>query len=401
METASENVSSECVYRERVLIWAPFGRDGALIQRELLRAGLSADLCSSVEELSLAIGRGAGAALVADEALGPQAVERLSKQLAYQPPWSDFPLVVMTSGGDTTEASRYRLRLLEPLGNISLLERPLRSATLISSIRAALRARRHQYQLCQHLAEREANERALLRANRDLEQFAYSASHDLQEPLRMVSLYSQMLKAKYSDRLDADARLFLNHLVTGASRMAALLKDLLAYVQIVKGQVDNPAATNANTALSKALGNLESSVRESDAHIEVRHLPTLCVDEVHLVQLFQNLVGNAIKYRGAETPQIAVYCYQNGSGHVLCVQDNGIGIDPQYSERVFGIFKRLHKADQYEGTGIGLALCQRIVERYGGRIWVESAGEGRGSTFCFTLGQGERGCDPNAGRFPG
>ncbi len=401
MENSSDHAPSECVARERVLVCAPFGRDGELIQRELLRAGLAADLCASVEELSSAIRKGAGAALVADEALGPHAVERLSKELADQPPWSDFPLVVMTSGGDTTEGSRYRLRLLEPLGNISLLERPLRSATLISSVRAALRARRHQYQLCQHLEQREANERALLRANRDLEQFAYSASHDLQEPLRMMSLYSQMLKARYGDRLDADARLFLNHVVTGASRMAALLKDLLAYVQVVKGQVDGPAATNANTALTKALGNLESSVRESQAHIEARQLPTLQVDEVHLIQLFQNLVGNAIKYRSAEAPRIAVYCYQNGAGHVLCVRDNGIGIDPEYREKVFGIFKRLHKADQYEGTGIGLALCQRIVERYGGRIWVESAGEGRGSTFCFTLGQGERGRDPNSARFPG
>lgn len=379
--------SSEPLQSERVLIWAPFGRDGTLIQRELLAAGLTAEVYGAVEELSAAMSEGAGVALIGDEALIPHAVECLANKLAEQPPWSDFPLVIMTSGGSTTEGSRYRLRLLEPLGNVSLLERPLRTATLVSSLRAALRARRHQYQLAAYLQEREANEQALRRVNRDLEQFAYSASHDLQEPLRMVSIYSQLLKAKYDGHLDADASLFLGHLVTGAKRMADLLKSLLAYIQVVQGQAETQTATNANAVLKKALGNLERTVRESKAQIEAQELPMLGIDEVHLVQLFQNLIGNAIKYRGHEAPRVVIYSYQNAAGPVVCVQDNGMGIAPQYHEKVFGIFKRLHSADRYEGTGIGLALCQKIVERYGGRIWVESAGEGQGSTFCFTLGE--------------
>ena len=383
MGSSSDSVQSECV-----LICAPFGRDGALIRKELLKAGLAADVCGSVEEIATALGRGAGAALIADEALSPRGIACLAQQLALQPPWSDFPLVVMTSGGDTTEASRYRLKLLEPLGNISLLERPLRSATLISSMRAALRARRHQYQLCKYLEEREATERALRRANRDLEQFAYSASHDLQEPLRMVSIYSQMLKAKYEGHLDADAGMFLNQLVAGAKRMAALLKGLLAYVQVVQGppaEIETP--TDANAVLRKALDNLGGAIRESEAQIEAQHLPPLVIDEVHLLQLFQNLIGNAIKYRGDDELRIAIYSYENGAGPVVCVKDNGIGIAPRYQEKVFGIFKRLHGGEQYQGTGIGLALCQKILERYGGRVWVESAGDGQGSTFCFTLRQ--------------
>jgi light-regulated signal transduction histidine kinase (bacteriophytochrome) len=203
----------------------------------------------------------------------------------------------------------------------------------------------------------------------------------------MVSIYSQLLENRYGDKLDGDAGLFLRHLVTGATRMTALLQDLLAYIQVVQGQQKMEAATNANAVLTKALINLEHAVRKSEAQIEARPLPILIIDEVHLLQLFQNLIGNAIKYRGIEPPRIAIYAYENGTGPVVCVQDNGIGINPQYSERIFGIFKRLHHADQYEGTGIGLALCQKIVERYGGSIWVESAGAGQGSTFCFTLGE--------------
>src|SRR4051794_3357646 len=151
--------SGEQVQRERVLVCAPFGRDGTLIRRELVAAGLSSAVCGSVEQLSDALGEGAGAALIADEALPPPAVERLAKELSKQPPWSDFPVLVLTSGGETTEASRYRLRLLQPLGNVSLLERPLRTATLVSSLQAALRARRHQYQLAEYLQEREAVQR--------------------------------------------------------------------------------------------------------------------------------------------------------------------------------------------------------------------------------------------------
>ena len=373
--------------RERILICAPFGRDAALIERELKHAGLTTEVCRSVVEISAAIAEGAGAALIADEALFPHAIDSLAKQLAEQPPWSDFPLIVMTSGGDTTQASRYRLRLLEPLGNVSLLERPLRTVTLITAVWAALRARRHQYQLREHLEEREARERELRRVNRDLEQFAYSASHDLQEPLRMVSIYSQMLKARFGGQLDADADLFLGYLVTGAKRMAALISDLLVYTRVVQDRPAVQTESDANQVLKKALQNLERTARESGAQIDVAELPALRIDEVHLLQLFQNLIGNAIKYRGPADPHIEIYSYANGAGPVVCVKDNGIGIAPQYREKVFGIFKRLHRPDQFAGNGIGLALCQKIVERYGGRIWVESEGEGRGCTFCFTVGQ--------------
>lgn len=382
--------------RERVLICAPFGRDAALIQRELLRAGVSAEICRSIGDLASSMSHEAEAALVADEALRPADIQAMATQLAQQPPWSDFPVIVMTSGGGATEASRYRLRLLEPLGNISLLERPLRSATLISSVKAALRARRHQYQLRSYLQEREAREEALQRANRDLEQFAYSASHDLQEPLRMVSIYSQLLSSRYKDQLDADAQSFLAHMETGAKRMTTLIRDLLEYTQIVQSPEEQPPTLDANSVLHQALSNLKQSIDENQAQITSQPLPTLAIGQVHLLQLFQNLIGNALKYRGPNTPHISISSYQSGGSPVVCVSDNGIGIDSQYHSKVFGLFKRLHHAGQYEGTGIGLALCQRIVERYGGRIWVESAGLGHGATFCFTLTYKQHGHNQSA-----
>ena len=241
---------------------------------------------------------------------------------------------------------------------------------------------------------REAAERSneeLRRANADLEQFAYSASHDLKEPLRMVALFSQMLERKYRDKLDAEALQYLNNIVSGAKRMDALVQDLLAYTKSSAGAGPDEEITplDAEAVLTRALSNLAQSIQESGATIEYGQLPTLCVSEIHLLQLFQNLIENAMKYRGTENPRIKITASQEGDRWRICVHDNGIGIAAQYKEHVFGLFKRLHTSDKYSGTGIGLAICQRLVLRYGGRIWVESAGEGKGSTFCFTLpGQG-------------
>lgn len=226
----------------------------------------------------------------------------------------------------------------------------------------------------------------LRRANEDLNQFAYSASHDLQEPLRMVGIYSQMLERKYGQHLDDEAREYLNYTVQGARRMQMLLKDLLAYTQIVTDAKLTSARTcDAEKALDMALANLRRAIQECGAELARDPLPSLQANQTHLVQLFQNLIGNALKYRGEEPPRIRIGCTVEQGMAQIFVQDNGIGIDAQYSQQVFGIFKRLHTNSKYDGTGIGLAICQKIVERYGGKIWVESEGEGRGSTFWFTL----------------
>jgi PAS domain S-box-containing protein len=224
----------------------------------------------------------------------------------------------------------------------------------------------------------------LMRANTDLEQFAYSASHDLQEPLRMVAIYSQMLRKKYEGRLDAKADQFITYLVQGAHRMEALVRDLLAYTRAT-GHFDGaPHVVDATASLNKALDNLKAAIQETGTQITADDLPVIQMQEVHLEQLFQNLIGNAIKYHNTQPPRIHVSAVSEQDHWVFSVRDNGIGIDPEYHESIFGLFKRLHAGAEYPGTGIGLAICHKIVERYGGRIWVESV-PGEGATFFFKL----------------
>jgi PAS domain S-box-containing protein len=232
--------------------------------------------------------------------------------------------------------------------------------------------------------DRKRLEEDLLRANQDLEQFAFSASHDLHEPLRTVKVYSELLAQSYGESLNEDARRCVQYLQNGASRMETLLRDLLTYTQLMKLDVPTETA-DANEALHAALANLDSAISENSATIDSGPLPSLRVHATHLQQLFQNLIGNAIKYRSPErVPRITVRAERENGQWTFAVSDNGIGIAPEYKEMVFVIFKRLHGSEQYAGSGIGLAICQRIVERYHGRIWVESE-PGVGSTFRWTL----------------
>jgi len=223
----------------------------------------------------------------------------------------------------------------------------------------------------------------LRRANQDLEQFAYSASHDLQEPLRSIKIYGELLYNRYGGKLDGQAFEFLDYLRSGASRMESLVRDLLAYTQV--SRLEAIEAADAGEALAATLANLDGAIYESGATVTYGPLPTVQVHTTHLRQLFQNLIGNAIKYSRPETETVIhVSCERQNASWVFSVRDNGIGISPEYKERIFGLFKRLHTGDEYSGTGIGLAICQRIVERYRGRIWVESE-PGEGSTFFFSI----------------
>jgi PAS domain S-box-containing protein len=699
---------SAAASRELVLIHAPFGRDGALTQEVLTQAGIQSRVCLTMAELKAQIPGDVGAAIIGDEALSSSIVESLAADLGQQPPWSDFPLLIMTTSGGETQASRRRLQMLEPLGNVTLLERPLRKATLISTVRSALRARVRQYQIRDHIAQRERDEailresearyrtlaeavpqlvwtglpdgscdylstqwveytgipesdqlglkwldvvmhpgdrsrtfeawmdavenrapydveyrlrrhdgvyrwfktratamrdssgaivkwfgtctdiddrkraeeerRALLQreqtarrtaellnrigpllsmeldtqklaekvtdlatqltgaefgalfhnvanehgesymlytlsgvpreafakfpmprntavfgrtfrnegivrsdditkdprygknapyhgmpeghlpvrsylaasvvsrsgevlgglffghsstavftedeeaivsgiaaqaaialdnarlfsesrraqaviqraneelrqANAELEQFAYSASHDLQEPLRMVAIYSQMLKKKYGGKLDANADQYIAYTVQGANRMEQLVNDLLLYSQSTAMAQLPHTAIDANDALHRAIDNLRTAIDATGAVINCDVLPEIKIREVHLQQLFQNLLGNALKYHGKATPFITVSVQRQPGAWLFSVADNGIGIDKRYAEQIFGIFKRLHGAGEYSGTGIGLAICRKIIDRYGGRIWVESE-LGKGATFFFSI----------------
>jgi len=624
---------------ERILLLAPSGRDCELIAQILKNAKLWPYISKSMEELCLQVPAGAAALVIAEEAINSKNIGVLVEALHGQPPWSDLPVLLMTGGGEATEQSRFRLRLFDPLGNITLLERPLRVATFTSSVRGALRARGNQYRIrdyvrqqaaerkileliangtpllaileeicriaeepnagsicsiqlrlgisdavhsavsptlpelrdhpltagcfrvastdrdlqvcwkqamrsasgqilgsfvifdnadcpapnageisrresliqlavlsierqqaedkvrqseeyyrslaetlpqlvwtclpngdCDYLssqwvvytgvpesnqlgiqwvdvalhpddrercwqnavadrapydiqyrlrrhdgayrwfktrgiamrdsegrivkwfgtctdidAEKATNEE-LRRLNRDLEQFAYSASHDLQEPLRMISIYTQLLDRKYGEKLDPEAREYIQQAVQGSRRMQLLIKDLLAYTQAAttSKRIEAVSAINTDGVLQQTLNDLRVIIEESGAIVTHSALPFVKMHELHLVQLFQNLIGNALKYRGKNNPRIEVSASVHGTSMVFSVSDNGIGIAPEYAEQIFGIFTRLHSGAEYPGTGIGLAICQKIVEQYGGKIWVESE-LGKGATFLFTL----------------
>jgi len=223
----------------------------------------------------------------------------------------------------------------------------------------------------------------LARSNADLEQFAYVASHDLQEPLRMVASYLQLLEKRYWDKLDADANDFIGFAVDGARRMQMLISDLLAYSRIgTRNQPFQPI--NCEQVLEKAMINLHIAIQESGAHITHSPLPSVWGDATQLTQLFQNLIGNAIKFRSDRPPEICICAEPDEDCWRFSIQDNGLGIEPQYFTRIFMIFQRLHSRGAYPGTGIGLAICKKIVERHGGAIRLESE-PGQGTTFYFMI----------------
>jgi len=226
-------------------------------------------------------------------------------------------------------------------------------------------------------------------SNEDLAQFAYIASHDLQEPLRMVSSYTMLLGRRYKGKLDADADEFIAFAVDGACRMQRLIQDLLAYSRVGSAK-DSLSEISSEDALKQTLFNLRAAIKDSGAVVTHSPLPAVFADETQLIQLFQNLVGNAIKYRRSELPSVHISAMPDGGTRwMFSVRDNGLGIDPQYFDRIFGMFQRLHKREEFAGTGIGLAICKKIVERHGGSISVDSQ-LGQGSTFSFALARSKK-----------
>jgi signal transduction histidine kinase len=250
--------------------------------------------------------------------------------------------------------------------------------------------RRLNVDLERRVAERTAElaERAkdLERSNMELQQFAYVASHDLQEPLRTISSFTQLLAKRYQDKLDDKAGEFIGFTVDGCKRMQTLINDLLAFSRV--GTQGKPMeVVDCDQLVSRVLKSLRRAVDDSGAVITKEALPVVIADEGQLSQLFQNLLGNAMKFRGREAPRIHISAEPNGLGWKIVVRDNGIGISEDHKDRIFVIFQRLHTKKEYPGTGIGLAICKKIVERHGGKIWVEPS-PGGGSTFCFTIPAG-------------
>lgn len=314
----------------------------------------------------------------------------LLKALRANPTTSTLPVILLSARA----GEESRVEGIEA-GADDYLVKPFTARELLARVTTHLEMSRLRRQAAER--ERElrrdaeaARERAthaleaLRRANADLEQFAFSASHDLQEPLRMVATFSQLLQMKYAGKLDQQADTIIGHCVEGALRMNRMIRDLLEYTRAATVS-DTPAEiVDLNVALEGALGNLSASIRESGALVTHDPLPATRAEPVHLQQIFQNLVSNAIKYRGRDAPRVHIGAVRRDGFWEVSVRDNGIGIETRYQEQVFGLFKRLHSASRYSGTGLGLAICKKLVERYQGRIWVESK-PGEGATFFFTL----------------
>jgi PAS domain S-box-containing protein len=228
----------------------------------------------------------------------------------------------------------------------------------------------------------------LRRANRDLEVFAYSASHDLQEPLRTIAISAELIEQSWGSRLTGEDAEFLSNILAGARRMSCLIDDLAAYMRARKSEEAPPSIVDSARVLSGALANLKQVIEQAGASVTTDILPAVAIHEGRLAQLFQNLISNAIKYRRKEGPRVHITAQDRDGWCVFSVADNGIGIEPEFAEKIFAPFKRLHSNDEYPGSGIGLAICQRVVEQYGGRIWLHESTPGRGSTFCFTVPRG-------------
>ena len=259
----------------------------------------------------------------------------------------------------------------------------LQSAAMDTARVVMQRQRRMEQELKEAKRSLEDANAELSRSNAALQQFAYAASHDLQEPLRSVRSSVQLLQKRYADALDARAQEYIAHAVSGATRMERLIQDLLTFSRVSAGP-QQQAELGLAEALEEARANLSTALSESEAMLTVGELPTVRADRGQIQQLLQNLIGNALKFRGPHPARVHVAAHRAGGEWVVSVKDQGIGIPPEHFSRIFELFKRLHTRDEYAGTGIGLALCQKIVERHGGRIWVESE-LGQGTTFFFSL----------------
>jgi two-component system sensor histidine kinase/response regulator len=308
------------------------------------------------------------------------------------PETKDIPVIFMTALSDIGDKMT-----AYSVGGVDYVTKPFHVDEVLARVNAHLSLRTMQrelasqnQQLQQEIAVRRAAEQVLARrteelarSNAELEQLAYVASHDLQEPLRMIASYLQLLEQRYKDKLDADATEFIEFAVDGAKRMQKLIDDLLAYSRL--GSQAKPfQATNCATIVKDAIHSVRAAVEENGAQITCGKLPTVMGDPVQLTHLFHNLIANAIKFRRSQPPRVHIDAEDTGESWCFSVRDEGIGIAPEYFERIFVMFQRLHSRSTYPGTGIGLALCKRIVEHHHGRIWVESV-PGKGSVFKFTL----------------
>jgi signal transduction histidine kinase len=410
-------------FEERVLIVAPTGHDAANASEVLGKDGIGNRVCASVPELCALAAQGAAALVFTQESLTPTGLGHLGQFLNGQPPWSDLPLILIASGGEATAPGLNSLRMLGRSSTMTVLERPLRVVTLVSAVKTALRSRRRQYEVRDLLLQRdvimselqqrakilETSQRELLAAKEkisrhaeeleetvnertaklremiaQLEAFSYSISHDMRGPLRAMQQYSKILLEDCSPELTPEACDYLNRIARGADRLDKLIQDVLTYSRAARNSM--PLSTVDLDKLVNDIVQQYPTFQAPRAEIQVAGpLPKVQGNEASLTQCISNLLGNAVKFvpRGTQ-PHVRVYTgEQNGSVRVW-VEDNGIGIAPENQQRIFNIFERVNGDSEYEGTGIGLSIVKKTIERMGGDVGVESK-LGNGSRFWIRL----------------
>ncbi len=376
-------------------IVAPLGADAANIRDVLAGAGFEAVICRDLAAATAALDEGCGVLLLTEESMDSPQHSLLSARLGEQAPWSDIPVVLITTGGRSSAASTRAMAMLGPRANLTLIERPLRTATLLAAVRAALRARGRQYQIRDLLADREklmasleervAERTAKLRQMvEELEAFSYSVSHDLRAPLRVLDGYARALMEDHGASLEPAARDMLDRISRAARRMDRLTQDVLAYTRVSRAEL-TLEPLDLRTILVEVIEQYPS-LNASRDHIHVRPpLGRVIAHGPSLAQCFSNLLENAIKFvRDGEVPRVEVYAEPRGDRLRVTVRDQGMGIDPAHQQRIFGMFERVAAHKQVPGTGIGLAIVKKAVERMGGLVGVESE-PGRGSRFWFDL----------------
>jgi light-regulated signal transduction histidine kinase (bacteriophytochrome) len=332
--------------------------------RILTRAGFSVEEASSGEQALIAVRERPPDLVLLDINLPDIDGFEICRRIKNDPETERVPVMFLSAA---------RLADLDVVaglehGGDNYLREPIDPAVLIATVRALLRVK--------------DVEEELIRSNEQLRQFAFVVSHELQEPLRMVKSYTQLLSHRYKDQFGSEANEFMQVTVNGVNRMEKFISDMLSYAQAVEAEIDMKLFS-CQTAVDWAMLELQSAINDSGASVTRDEMPVVLGDPLRLSQVFRNLIGNAIKYRGDQPPVIHIACEEAHSEYVISVVDNGMGIEPKYFENIFVLFKRLHGRDR-AGSGVGLAVCKEIVERHGGRIWVEST-LGRGSTFRFTL----------------
>lgn len=354
----------------------------------LRTAGFEAVVCKDIADaLQLAKG-GVGAMLLAEEALRTPQLADLTKFLEGQPSWSDVPLIVITSGGDTTHISMRAYEAFGPAANLSLVERPFRVITLISTLRSALRSRRRQYEvrdLLEQLEEKVRERTARLEQTiSELEAFSYSMSHDLRAPLRAMRGYSQVLLDEYSQNLDGSGQDYLKRILTASERLDRLVQDVLRYSRCARETIEC-VPVNLESIVASVVAEYPA-LRPPNAQIEVA-APLFKVrgHEASLTQVVSNLLGNAVKFIGSgQTAVVKIWTERRGPRVRVFFSDNGIGIAQEHHGKIFKMFERLSAGAEYEGTGIGLAIVAKAVERMGGKVGVISE-VGKGATFWIDL----------------